>query len=87
MIDPTRDDAFRDELAERRARRAAKRGQVLHFGSTLITAIECPACLSPVFAPSNSAGERVDCTGCDARLVTVQVDGNVAAILAPGGAP
>lgn len=73
-------DLFRDELADRRAR-------LRRVGlDTSITAIECPACLSPVFAPADSAGERVDCVGCDARLVTVQTADGVAAVLAPGGA-
>lgn len=48
--------------------------------ATLCTAIACPACGGPCYAPADSDGERIDCAGCDARLVTVQRDGAVAAI-------
>lgn len=52
-----------------------------------ITALECPACLAPVFAPGDSAGEHLDCTGCKAQLITHQGTEGVTAILVPGGAP
>jgi hypothetical protein len=38
--------------------------------NTSITALACPACNGPCFAPADSHAERVDCVECDARLIT-----------------
>lgn len=53
--------------------------------ATTITPIECPSCLAPCFAPGDSAGERITCTGCGARLVTARTAGGVTAILLRAG--
>jgi ribosomal protein S27E len=41
-------------------------------GKSTIIATRCPRCQGPVFAPSDSVRERIDCTGCGAPLVTRQ---------------
>lgn len=49
---------------------------------TSITALECPSCCGPVFAPADSDGETITCTDCAAELVTARVSGGVVALLA-----
>ncbi len=73
----------------RRHRAEAHRLDLINaaVNATSITAIECPACLAPVFAPADSSGERVDCAGCEARLVTLHAADGVTAVLLPDGAP
>jgi hypothetical protein len=44
---------------------------------TSITAVSCPACSAPCFAPSDSDRERIDCASCDARLITRQSIGGL----------
>lgn len=42
----------------------------------------CPSCNEPVFAHADSDRERVDCSGCDARLVTrLGIDGALDLVL------
>jgi hypothetical protein len=69
------------ELARRRESQAHHLDLINAAIDTSITAIECPACLAPVFAPADSSGERIDCSGCDARLVTVQTTDGVTAVI------
>ena len=73
------------ELRTRQAFQARQVDLVNVALDTTITALECPACLGPVFAPACSSADRIDCVNCDARLVTVQTSDGVAAVLLPGG--
>lgn len=75
----------RDELAALRLRKASKATANLAT-STLITPVQCPNCLAPCFVTADSHDEAIACAGCDAVLVTAQVDGWVIAVLAPDGA-
>ena len=77
---------YRDDLAERRRERdrqrepgrfhrpgrdlAGRHAFEVAIGDTAVTALACPACNGPVFAPGDSDRERIDCSDCDARLVT-----------------
>lgn len=54
-------------IASRHRQRLAELDAVV---DTSIAAIQCPACLGPVFAPGDSDGERIDCLHCEAKLVT-----------------
>lgn len=78
---------FRRPAPDLTARQAFQTRQVDLVNATAITVIECPTCLAPCFAPADSAGERLDCIGCDARLVTIQTAEGVAAALVPSGEP
>lgn len=79
------DTALRDvERAIQHARKHLAAKGVRVALDTTITPIECPSCLAPVFVPADSDAERVDCTGCDARLVTARtIDGVTAFELEP----
>lgn len=72
-----------DDLAARRLERDRQReagaGIIRHITRPAavrvsldpsVTALACPACNAPVFALSHDAGEHLDCSDCDARLVT-----------------
>jgi len=82
---------FRRPTPDHRARHAFQARQVDLVNAaidTSITAIECPACLGPVFATADSQGEIVDCAHCDARLVTHRaLGGELTAILRTDGEP
>lgn len=78
---------WRRPAPDHRARQAFQARQIDLVSACASAVFECPSCLGPCFAPAGSNGERIDCAGCDARLVTAQVDGAVTAILAPDGAP
>ncbi len=82
---------FRRPTPDHRSRQAAaaRRLDVLNAAADdSLTAIECPLCLGPVFAPVNSHGEQVDCYHCDARLVTHRaIGGELTALLVKDGAP
>lgn len=55
---------------------------------TTITPLSCPSCNATCFAPADSHGERLDCTECDARLVTQRdLGGEVSARLLDGLSP
>lgn len=90
---------YRDELAERRRERDREREPRRFYRAPALllerarrvsvnppaAVLECPACLSPVFALAGDGGERVDCAGCDARLVTHRsASGELTAILVEG---
>lgn len=82
------DQFMRDEIADRRARRDAereprtpmdrhrdlsgRRAVAVRLVDTSIIDLDCPLCRGPVFAVSDSDGERIDCNNetCGARLVT-----------------
>lgn len=66
---------------DHRSRHAQQARMLDLAAATAITAIECPACLGPVFAVAGSEGETIDCAGCDARLVTIQTADGVSAVL------
>jgi hypothetical protein len=75
-----------DDIATARHRRRVEEFRAAV--DTSITAIQCPACLGPVFAPQDSDGELVDCQACSAHLVTHRdVDGVTAILVEEGGAP
>jgi len=89
--EPARIRAARLPAPDHRARHSfqARQVELAHAAvDSSITAMECPACLAPVFAPADSHAERIDCVGCDARLVTHRaIGGELTAILLPDGAP
>lgn len=103
MAAPDEEQLFRDDLEERRRERDRQREPrhwrrvapdhrtrqafQARVVDTRIVTLECPICRGPVCAPANSHDERIDCVGCDARLVTIRTAEGVAAVLAPGGAP
>lgn len=43
--------------------------------------LSCPRCNGPVYAAGDSAGERLDCATCDARLLTrTDIDGQLSVV-------
>ena len=49
----------------------------------MIDRLHCPQCRGPVYAPCGSHGERINCAGCAAELVTrCAIDNSVTVELA-----
>jgi len=87
--EPARLRAARLPAPDHRARHAFQARQIDLVNAQLdtsISAMECPACCGPLFAPADSHGERIDCPDCDARLVTHRaIGGELTAILVRDG--
>lgn len=82
--------SWRRTRPDHRARQAFQARQVELAAAAVgrsITALECPSCCGPLFAPADSVDEQIGCPGCGARLVTAQTREGVVAILRPDGAP
>jgi len=66
----------RDQECEPRHGRTAHPGVQRRHPSARVDAssatLICPACRGPVYVPRDSDAERVDCFGCEAKLVTLQ---------------
>ena len=88
-------EPVRDELAARRRANSLQRRCAFWASietamapprSASIVAIPCPDCRGPVFAPSDSRDERIECVWCGVQLVTRRDLAGVVSVERMGGA-